>query len=155
MNIVKGALSGIAVVLILLGFLSWRFEFDLPLFGFWSYIIFGVILGVALIWGKMIGKVLMWVSILPFGYTIVLFLFSKSTTWSVVSDAVIYGSLALVSGVVLFYVGSEEVYEDLQANQEYSNRKVVCSECDQFLGRAGSFKSPGTRCGSNRYEIEE
>ena len=151
MKAAKGVLFLIALVLIVLGFLSWRMDFRVFGTHYLFFIILGIILSVSLYYGRLIGRVLLIGSLFPLGYALFYFLFNKDITWNDVSQAVIYGSIALGSGVVLYAIGSQTVEKDYDDRQAHGRRSIVCAQCDQYLGIADSFESPCPRCGSNRY----
>ncbi len=140
----------IAAVLVVLGFLSWRIEFELPKYEHWQYIAGGFVLAFLATWGRLLAAYVMLASVLPFGYALFLLLFDKSSTWSDMSTAVFIGLGLLVFGFILSLIGSESFRQTIESQDRHSARDVFCAACDQFLGRAGGFSTPCPRCGSNR-----
>ncbi len=154
MKTIRIILGAISIIIIILGFLSWRLEFSLPYYDFWYYIIAGAVLGYAVYSGRVIAPYLMFLSLFPFAYSGFLLLFVKSTTWNDISLAIIIGIVLLAAGFILYMIGSESVKLRADAQLSHDSRDVVCAACDQYLGKAGGFKSPCPRCGSNRYSLE-
>ncbi len=153
MKLLNVIFYGIAIILVVLGFLSWRVEFELPKYEHWHYIIGGFVLALLATWGRVMAGYVMLASVLPFGYALFLLLFDKSSTWNDMSTAVFIGLGLLVFGVILYLIGSESFRQTVESEDRHSARKVFCAACDQYLGRAGGFTSPCPRCGSNRYSV--
>ncbi len=152
-------LGFLALAMIILGFAAWRFDLGLPIIPipfssqispYWTYLLIGVIIGVAVIGGKIIGVAIGLISLLPLGYCIVQLLFNKSVSWSAIQTPAIWGGGLLALAVILFTVGSETValgYLDFSRDLA---REIECSQCRQYLGTVGSYQSPCPRCGGNR-----
>ncbi len=154
--ILKGIVGLMGGCLLILGFLSWRMEFSIAWLGINSFgaILVGCVLIAALIWGKMIGTYAMIGGGILLLIGIGALLIDKGFTFAEYSFYYIWGGIGAAVGALLFYVGSEEVFESQQAAGAHARTSIVCAACDQYLGTASSFRSPCPRCGSNRYERE-
>ncbi len=151
MIIIKLIFSVLSSLLILLGFLSWRFEFSLPYFAWFYYILAGAFLAGSVWYGKELAKILWIFSGIFLTIAIFQLLFIKSSTWHDLSIWVYMGLATGTVGGIYWFIGSDKRYGLYQANKTRSQRKVYCSKCDQYLGIAKDFDSPCPRCGSNRY----
>ncbi len=146
----------IAAILILLAFLSWRFDFKFIL-SFGYYFLVGIILVVLLIWGRIIAPFVIFGSALPFVIAMIVLILSKSATWSSVygTNVLLLAVSGVATGTLFYMIGSETVEQEHEARSAHAKRDVVCAKCEQFLGKAAAFKSPCPKCGSNRYKFED
>lgn len=155
MGFVKTILGLAAVAAVLLGFAGWRFGVDTPLVEWNAYVILGLLALAALVWGRLMGRFLMLVALVPAGIAGFILLFDRSSTWSDAQLPAVIAGGAFVIGLILYIVGSATVERGADASTAHGRRAIVCARCDQYLGTASAFDVPCPRCGSNRYEYAD
>ena len=141
MDAVKGLLFLGGALLLIIGIAAWRLDFSLPFYSSGYYVIAGLILVIATYFGRILAPY-----IFMAGFVLLMVAFFDLA--GDFSGALTYGLLCIVAGILLYFIGSEEV-------EAASKRIVVCAACNQYLGTPGGLIRACPRCGSNRYRIED
>jgi hypothetical protein len=150
----KKGLAILVVVLIVLGFLSWRLDFRLPILRPQGFFILGLLLAAGLIWGRIIAPVIGGVALISLVIGVGRWMLIKGTQWHDIAGFFTFGIAGFVVAAVLGAMGSGTMAAMHEAKAEHRRKSVVCAKCDQYLGTADGFKTPCPRCGSNRYTLE-
>jgi hypothetical protein len=163
-KVVRWALWGVVITILLLAFMVWRFDFEIPNtvqntlnilpntlgfspIPFWAVIVMA--LPILLIFGGYLGILLRVASIVSFGVLIFLFLFDKSMP---PLSEFKYVFAIIGAGFVISYILpfiSSEIERSPVPTERY-----FCSKCDQYLGTSRNYDMPCPRCGSNRYKTK-
>ena len=151
----KTILGLFGLFLLVLGFLGWRLNFNTPFMGTSFYIWSGLALLISLLIGKVAGKYLMGISLIPFAIFLFGMLFDKGRGWSDYYPFFGLWVIGSVIGAVLYGVGSEKFESNYETEKAHDRKDVFCASCSQLLGSASNFDSPCPRCGSNRYNFED
>ena len=97
MKVIRWLVGIVSVLLIGLGWATWKFDFVLPWGAFQDYLLAGTVGLVALFAGRLIGVVGMCASALPVVYLVLQLIFNKKASWKSLDGA----GLMLISGLIL------------------------------------------------------
>lgn len=139
MKVIRWLIGIVSVLLIGLGWATWKFDFMLPWGAFQDFLLAGTVGLVALFAGRLIGVVGMCASALPVVYLVVQLVFNKQASWKSLdgADLMLTSGFILATGYLFYVLGT-------RAGASFIMRVFESCSSSSSTGGSDASSSAGT-----------
>ena len=139
MKVIRWLIGIVSVLLIGLGWATWKFDFMLPWGAFQDFLLAGTVGLVALFAGRLIGVVGMCASALPVVYLVLQLIFNKKASWQSLdgADLMLASGFILATGCLFYVLGT-------RAGASFIMRVFETCSSSSSTGGSDASSSAGT-----------